>query len=71
MKRVAVIVSGWFLLLLGLAGLFLPFLPGVVLLIFGLSVLSAEYVWAHRWLGALRRRFPVLSRKAQEISPRQ
>jgi uncharacterized membrane protein YbaN (DUF454 family) len=67
MKRVAVIASGWSLLLLGLAGLVLPVLPGVLLLIIGLSVLSVEYAWAHRWLTALRSRFPVLNRKAQEI----
>jgi uncharacterized membrane protein YbaN (DUF454 family) len=67
MKRVAVIASGWSLLLLGVAGLVLPVLPGVFFLIIGLSILSAEYAWAHRWLAALRRRFPVIGRKAQEV----
>ncbi len=71
MKRVAVTASGWSLILLGSAGLFLPVLPGVLLLIVGLSVLSTEYVWARRWLAALQRRFPVFSRKAQEIAPQR
>jgi len=71
MKRVAVIASGWCLLVLGTAGLLLPVLPGVLLLIIGLSILSVEYVWAQRWLAALRRRIPAASRKAQEIAPPQ
>jgi uncharacterized membrane protein YbaN (DUF454 family) len=71
MKRVAVIASGWVLLLLGVAGLALPVLPGVLLLIIGLSILSVEYAWAHRWLTALRRRFPVFNRKAQEVRARR
>lgn len=66
MKRAAVIASGWFLVLLGSVGLFLPILPGVLLLILGLTILSVEYEWARRWLAALRRRFPVVGRKAQE-----
>ena len=67
MKRVAIIASGWSLFLLGVAGLVLPVLPGVLLLIVGLSILSAEYAWAHRWLAALRRRFPMIGRKAPEV----
>ena len=48
MKRGGSIASGWFLLFLGSVGLFLPVLPGVLLLIFGLSILSVEYEWARR-----------------------
>jgi uncharacterized protein len=58
LKRLALIVTGWTLLILGLAGLFLPVLPGVALLIIALSILSVEYEWARRWVLALKRRFP-------------
>lgn len=42
--------SGWFLLILGVAGLFLPFLQGVLLLAAGLLILSSEYRWAQKAL---------------------
>lgn len=71
MKRLALIAAGWVLLLLGSVGLFLPVLPGVLLLIIGLSILSVEYEWARRWVNALRRRFPAADRKLQEILARR
>lgn len=58
-KRVAFIGAGWVLLMLGALGLFLPILPGVLLLIVALSILSVEYAWARRWMISLRRRFPA------------
>jgi uncharacterized membrane protein YbaN (DUF454 family) len=64
-KRVAFNVAGWALLMLGGAGLVLPVLPGVVLLIIGLSFLSLEFQWARRWMGPLIRRFPVAEKKLQ------
>lgn len=70
-KRVALIVAGWALLLLGTIGLFLPVLPGVLFLFIGLSILSVEYEWARRWFTALRRRFPTADRKLQAILARR
>jgi uncharacterized membrane protein YbaN (DUF454 family) len=64
-KRVALIVTGWALLLLGAVGLLLPVLPGVLFLVIGLSILSVEYEWARRWVVALRRRFPTANRKLE------
>jgi uncharacterized membrane protein YbaN (DUF454 family) len=69
-KRVALIAAGWTLLLLGALGLFLPVLPGVLLLLIGLSILSVEYEWARRWVDALRRRFPAADRKLQAMLAR-
>ena len=71
MKRVALIAAGWVLLLLGVAGLFLPILPGVLLLIVALSILSVEYRWARRWMISLRRRFPATDKKLRGILSRQ
>ncbi|MGH9569256.1 MAG: PGPGW domain-containing protein, partial [Candidatus Angelobacter sp.] len=42
-RRVLVSSAGWSLLVLGLAGLFLPVLPGVLLVLVGLALLSTEY----------------------------
>ncbi|HEV7675247.1 MAG: putative transrane protein [Candidatus Angelobacter sp.] len=64
-KRLALIAAGWVLLMLGAIGLVLPILPGVLLLIVGLSILSVEYEWARRWMGSLRRRFPATDKKLQ------
>ena len=64
-KRGAVLVAGWSLVALGVLGLFLPFLQGTLLLLAGLSVLSSDYVWAHKILQRWRARFPGLSERVQ------
>jgi len=58
MKKVGFTVSGWIIIGLGLAGLALPFVPGLVFILLGLVILSTHYVWAQRMLGWLRRKFP-------------
>jgi uncharacterized membrane protein YbaN (DUF454 family) len=60
-KRWLVIISGWSFVALGVAGLFLPILQGVLFLLIGLTILSTEYVWAHKLLQKLRKRFPSLT----------
>jgi len=65
MKRLAFIVAGWVLLMLGAVGLFLPILPGVLLMIVALSILSVEYAWARRWMGSLLHRFPATEKRFQ------
>ena len=65
MKRVAFNVAGWFLLMLGVVGLFLPVLPGVLLMVVALSILSLEYAWARRWMTTLLHRFPATEKKLQ------
>jgi uncharacterized membrane protein YbaN (DUF454 family) len=65
LKRLAFIAAGWALLMLGAVGLFLPILPGMLLVIIGLSILSVEYEWARRWMGSLRRRFPATDKRLQ------
>jgi uncharacterized protein (TIGR02611 family) len=61
-RRVAVTIAGFLLVLIGLAGLVLPILPGWALIFVGLGVLATEYVWARRALEAARERV----RKAAE-----
>ena len=49
-RRIGVTVAGVVVLLVGLAGLVLPVLPGWVLIFVGLGILATEYVWAQRLL---------------------
>jgi len=69
-KRIGVLLLGWGFVLLGIAGLFLPVLQGVLFLLIGLVILSSEYVWAHKLLQKLRRRFPSIAGKADEAQER-
>lgn len=49
-------MAGATLLVLGLAGVFLPILPGLPLLAGGLALLAGEFVWARKLLdGAVSR----------------
>ena len=58
MKKVGFVVSGWIIITLGIAGLALPFVPGLVFILLGLVILSSQYIWAQRMLGWLRGKFP-------------
>jgi uncharacterized membrane protein YbaN (DUF454 family) len=70
LKRITVLALGWFFVLLGIIGLFLPILQGILFILIGLIILSTEYVWAHRLLEKLQARYPTISRKATEASAR-
>ena len=69
-KRWLVLLAGWGFIVLGVAGLFLPFLQGVLFLLIGISILAAEYVWARRLLQKLRERFPSLSARMDAAKAR-
>ena len=47
-KRIIKIVTGFTVVLIGIAGLFLPFLQGIVTIVLGLAILGTEFVWAKR-----------------------
>jgi uncharacterized protein (TIGR02611 family) len=63
-KRIAVTIAGVVVLLIGLAGLLLPVLPGWLLIFVGLGILSTEYVWARRLLERAREVATVAKDKA-------
>ena len=63
-KRILVLVAGWSFILLGIAGLFLPFLQGVLFILVGLIILSSQYARARLLLRKLRERFPKVGRIA-------
>jgi hypothetical protein len=58
MKTVVLLTTGWLCILVGAAGLVLPFVPGTVLLLIGVIFLSQHYNWARRLLARARVRFP-------------
>lgn len=69
MKKALALVAGWTLIVLGVIGLFLPFMQGILFLMIGLTILSSEYVWAHHLLTKVRARFPriaIFSDRARE-----
>jgi len=53
-RRAVHTVAGFSLVLIGLAGLVLPVVPGWVLIIAGFAVLGREYAWARRALESAR-----------------
>ncbi|MEK7241394.1 MAG: PGPGW domain-containing protein [Planctomycetota bacterium] len=66
-KRILVLVAGWIFILLGIAGLFLPFLQGILCLLIGLYLLSHEYTWAGKLLTKVRERYPRMAQKLDGI----
>jgi uncharacterized membrane protein YbaN (DUF454 family) len=60
-RRIAVIVLGWVLILLGIAGLVLPVVPGAVLTLVGALMVNPQLAWLRRMLEKCRVRFPVLA----------
>lgn len=48
---------------LGLFGLFIPVMPGWLLIIPGLAILAGEYVWARRLLDGARNRLDQVRRE--------
>ena len=57
-------IVGWPLLLLGIAGLALPFLQGILFILAAFIILTPEVPLIRRLLQALRRRYPAVFEKA-------
>jgi uncharacterized membrane protein YbaN (DUF454 family) len=62
-KRYFIICLGCGFVVLGVIGLFLPILQGILFLLIGFFLLSAEYAWARKIFDKLRRRYPKLNEK--------
>jgi uncharacterized membrane protein YbaN (DUF454 family) len=56
--RVVVLIVGWLILLVGVAGLVLPGIQGIATIIAGLAILSVASETAHRWMRRGLQRWP-------------
>ena len=61
MKRLIRLGVGWTFIVLGVAGLFLPFLQGILFIAIGLALIAPESEWAQDKLDWLRDRFPQMA----------
>jgi uncharacterized membrane protein YbaN (DUF454 family) len=61
MAKPVVQLIGWMFLVAGVAGLFLPFLQGILFIFVGLMILSWQYEWAGKVLVKARTRFPQMA----------
>jgi len=69
LRRVTILIAGWASILLGMAGIFLPILPGFAFLFVGLALFSSEYRWAHTMLRRIKVRLPAQVDKVVDSLP--
>jgi len=62
MKAILMQGVGYGFVLLGIAGLVLPFLQGILFILIGLAILSRHARWAEQLVARLKRRYPRLER---------
>ncbi|MEO8275782.1 MAG: hypothetical protein ABI639_06150 [Thermoanaerobaculia bacterium] len=65
--RVSVITFGWLMILLGIAGLFLPILQGGLCLALGFALLSIGSQTLHLWFRGLMGRWPRIWRRLEKV----
>ena len=64
-KELGMLIVGWFFVVLGIIGLFLPFLQGILFIIIGLSILSSRSELVKRFLKHLEERYPQHHKKVE------
>ena len=57
-KKILIHIGGIGLILLGIAGLFLPFLQGILLIVAGIGLLSMDNERVKKWLKDLAEKYP-------------
>jgi len=57
-KRIGLLIIGWFFIVLGVLGLFLPVLQGILFILIGLAILSSRSEIIKRFLKHLEERYP-------------
>jgi uncharacterized membrane protein YbaN (DUF454 family) len=65
-RRLAILITGWLFVVLGVLGLFLPILQGVLFLAIGFYLLSLESPWAKRLMDRFAARHPKFAAKLEE-----
>ena len=61
--RIALLIFGWLVIILGLAGLLLPGLQGILMLVLGAAILSVASDSVHRWLENVLEHRPNIRRR--------
>lgn len=69
LRKAAVTILGWLLVLAGVAALILPG-PGLLLVLLGLVVLSQEYTWAERRVEPVKEKAFDVARQGVSSYPR-
>jgi uncharacterized membrane protein YbaN (DUF454 family) len=62
-KRIGLLIIGWFFIVLGILGLFLPILQGILFILIGLAILSSRSERIKRLLKHLEERYPQYHEK--------
>ncbi len=64
-KKVGLLILGWFFIALGILGLFLPILQGILFILIGLAILSSRSERIKRLLKHLEERYPQYHQKVE------
>ena len=70
LKRTLRHFFGWFFIVLGIVGLFLPVLQGILFIIVGVSILTPEIPLFHKVMVRLEARYPEVFYKAHRLKQR-
>ncbi len=57
-KKLGLLIIGWFFIILGILGLFLPLLQGILFILIGLAILSTRSETIKKFLKHLEERYP-------------
>lgn len=71
MKKVYRHFFGWFFILLGIIGLFLPVLQGILFLVIGTIILAPEVPFFSRTLVKLEKKYPDIFEQAKRFLHRR
>lgn len=66
LKIYLILTLGWFFVVLGVLGIFLPILQGILFLAIGFILLSRESEWAQRQLDRMKEKYPKFADKYDE-----
>lgn len=69
LRRIWITTSGAVVIVIGIVGIFLPVLPGIVLVVAGLALWSREYAWARRAIAPIHRRLRKGIDRVEERRP--
>ena len=64
-KKVGLLIIGWFFIVVGILGLFLPILQGILFILIGLAILSPRSERIKRFLKYLEARYPQYHEKVE------